>query len=78
MSRSITKQDIMRAGMTATDLIGDMNRKDLSGDRWLYRKAKLDGVCEVLSAMRVSNALIYDEDNQIVGIKIDGRDFYAL
>lgn len=77
MSRSVTKQDIARAGMVATDLIGDI-RKDLSGDRWLYRKAKLDGICEVLSAMRVSNSLIYNEDSQIVGIRIEDRDFYAL
>lgn len=78
MSRSITKQDIARAGMTATDLIGDMNRKDLSGDRWLYRKNKLDGICEVLSAMRIPNKLIFDEEDKIVGIRIEGRDFYAL
>lgn len=78
MSRSVTKQDIARAGMVVTDLIGDMNRKDLSGDRWLYRKAKLDRICEVLNAMRVSNHLIYDEDNEIVGIRIEDRDFYAL
>lgn len=78
MSRSVTKQDIARAGMAVTDLIGDMNRKDLSGNRWLYRKAKLDGICEVLSAMRVSNSLIYNEDSQIVGIRIEDRDFYAL
>lgn len=77
MSRPVTKQDIARAGMVATDLIGDI-RKDLSGDRWLYRKAKLDGICEVLSAMRVSNHLIYNEDSQIVGIRIEDRDFYAL
>lgn len=77
MSRSVTKQDIARAWMVATDLIGDI-RKDLSGDRWLYRKAKLDGICEVLSAMRVSNSLIYNEDSQIVGIRIEDRDFYAL
>lgn len=77
MSRSVTKQDIARAGMVDTDLIGDI-RKDLSGDRWLYRKAKLDGICKVLSAMRVSNSLIYNEDSQIVGIRIEDRDFYAL